>query len=144
MACLVNSSNKKVFMNVNVILTFSSCNEYGDTQEFFDLALPVSKSESHSAVFIGNKLFTRISKKCKHLNRRAEDLIKISTASNWDVFKKTTNLPSLCDLGHDCKWYFGIGRNDLDAWEQSLMLKHNFGTEADMSWVNDARPVQVA
>jgi len=134
---LVKTRSTKVFMNVNVILTFESMNKYGERQEFFDLALPISKAESHAYTFINNKLFKRIVKKCQLLNRRVEDLTKISTASDWDLFEKTTNLESLWKQGHSCKWYFGSGRNDLDAWERNLMSKYKFGNDADMSWVGN-------
>ena len=138
MANLDTGSNRRVFMNVNVILTFESMNADGDRQEFFDLALPVSKSEVDAVTFLNNKLFKRIVKKCKFFNRRVEDLTKISTASDWDLFEATTNLESLWKQGHSCKWHFGTGRADLDVWEKALMSKYRFGTDADMSWVGDA------
>ena len=134
---LDKARSTKVFMNVNVILTFESMNVDGDRQEFFDLALPVSKTESDAYTFLNNKLFKRIFKKCELLNRRVEDLTKISTASDWDLFEKTTNLESLWKQGHSCKWHFGSGRNDLDAWESELMSKYKFGIDADMSWIGD-------
>jgi len=132
-----NTNKAKVFMNVNVILSFETFNSNGETQEFFDLALPVSKSEFDAITFINNKLFKRIVKKCELLNRRVEDLIKISTASNWSIFEQITNLPALCDLRHDCKWFFGMGRKDLSVWEKDLMSKYGFGIDADMSRIGD-------
>jgi hypothetical protein len=138
MVNLAKKGSTKVFMNVNVILTFESMNADGDTQEFFDLALPVSKSETDAMTFLNNKLFKRIVKKCKLFNRRVEDLTKISTASDWDLFEKTTNLESIWKQGHSCKWYFGTGRADLDVWEKALMSEYKFGIDADMSWVGDA------
>ena len=138
MVNLAKTGSTKVFMNVNVILTFESMNADGDRQEFFDLALPVSKSETDAITFLNNKLFKRIVKKCKLFNRRVEDLTKISTASDWDLFEATTNLESLWKQGHSCKWHFGSGRTDLDVWEKALMSEYNFGIDADMSWVGDA------
>jgi hypothetical protein len=133
----VINNHKKVFMHVNVILTFESTNEYGETQEFFELALPVSKTETDAMTFLNNELFMRIYRECELLNRRVEDLTKISTASDWRIFEKTTNLESLWRQGHSCKWYFGVGRADLDAWEIELMSKYKFGIDVDMSWVGD-------
>jgi len=132
-----NISKKKVYMYVNVILTFDTTNHYGDTQEFFNLSLPVSKSELNALTFIHSKLFKRITKKCLHLKRDARDLIKISTGSDWNIFEQYTNLESLCGLGHSCKWYFGNGRTDLDNWEMALMSEYGFGTLVDMSYLND-------
>ena len=125
------------FMDMNVILTFDKGDKNGDTQEFFDLRIPVSKDEVDAMTFLNEKFFKRVVKKCNQYNRPVGDLIKISTASNWSVFETITNLEALCELGHDCKWYFGTGRNDLDTWERTLMSKHGFGMDADMSRMND-------
>lgn len=131
-------STQRFYLSVNVILTFNSPNSYGDAQEFFDVKLPISKYESSAVAFVNNKLFKRIVKKCEQYGRRADDLVKISTASNWNLFEEATSLPSLATLGHNCKWYFGNGRDDLDGWEEYLMLQYGFGTSVDMSWVNSA------
>ena len=125
------------FMDMNVILTFDKGDKNGDTQEFFDLRIPVSKDEVDAMTFLNEKFFKRVVKKCNQYNRPVGDLIKISTASNWSVFETITNLEALSELGHDCKWYFGTGRNDLDVWERTLMSKHGFGMDADMSRIND-------
>ena len=109
---------KAAFMHVNVILTFETWNEYGENQEFFDLHLQVSKKEANAVQFMDNKFF------------------KISTASNWSLFTKVTKLESLMDLGHDVKWYFGKGRNDLDSWEKDLVDIYGFGIDADLSYMN--------
>ena len=124
-------------MDVNVILSFESMNDFAETQEFFDLTLPVSKDEANAISFIDKQLFKRIVSECKLLNRRVEDLWKISTASHWDTFREITNLPSLGDLGHNCKWYFGRGAGELSEWEQSLSTKYGFGKDTDMSWVGN-------
>ena len=131
-----NHQTKRAYMNVNVILTFETWNEYGETQEFFDLYVPISKKESGAVEFIHNKLFKRIVKQCKRLNRSVGDLIKISTASNWDLFTEVTGLDSLVQLGHSCKWFFGNGRVDLDSWEKKLVEIYGFGVNADMSYIN--------
>jgi len=101
-SALVTNTSKRTYMHVNVILTFNDCNSYGDTQEFFDLHLPVSKNEIDTIDFLDRKLFKRIVKKCEYFGRNVGQLIKISTASNWTVFKQTTNKASLSDLGHNC------------------------------------------
>jgi len=130
-------SSKKQYMYVNVILTFNTSDAGGDHQEFFNLYIPVSRSETNLFDLLNKKFFKRIVSKCKTLNRRVEDLIKISTASDWILFEKVTGLKPLCDLGHPCKWYFGKNRRDLDRWELMLMEKFHFGIDQDMSWTND-------
>jgi hypothetical protein len=132
-----NKPSKKAYMHVNVILTFETWNEYGETQEFFDLYLPVSKKEVSAVQFIHNKLFKKIVKQCQRLNRSAGDLIKISTAGNWDLFTEVTGLESLIEEGHNGKWYFGKGRTDIDSWETELMEIFGFGIDADLSYLND-------
>lgn len=124
-------------MSVNVILTFDKDNDCGESQEMFDISLPISKNESDAMSFLNEKFFPRIIKKCKQYNRSPGDLIKISTCSNWSVFEKVTGLIALCDLNHDCKWYFGQNRKDVDIWERTLMTRFGFGVDADMSRVND-------
>lgn len=131
----INKPSKRAYMYVNVILTFEKCNEYGETQEFFDLYLPISKKERGAVELIHNKLFKRIVKQCKRLQRSVGDLIKISTASNWGLFKDVTGLESLMELGHNGKWYFGKGRTDLDSWEMELMEVYSFGIDVDMSYL---------
>lgn len=127
--------NTKNYMNVNVILTFNTSNKQGESQEFFDLKLAISKMEISAGQFMHSKFFKKIVAKCKIFNRNPEDLIKISTASNWGLFKDVTGLPSLNELGHSCKWFFGNGRDDLDDWEQTLMKTYSFGINADMSYI---------
>ena len=123
-------------MYFNVILTFNSNNEYGDSQEFFEMKLPLKKDEGHSAKFMMNKFFPKVVGKCANFNRSVGSLIKISTASDWDLFEKVTGFESLCTLGHSCKWHFGEGRNDLDEWEIMLMKEYGFGTEVNLSYIN--------
>ena len=115
-------------MYCNVILTFETpAGFYMDTQEMFDLTLRIRKSETSCIDFLNRELFPRIVKSCKRLDRDHRDLMKISTASDWDLFEKTTNLPSLGSLNHSCKWYFGPNRSDLDFWEQDLALRLDLG-----------------
>lgn len=130
-----NSINK--YMHVNVILTFNTQDKSGETQEVFNLSIPVGKNEVSAGDFMHAKFFKRIVKKIVLFNREAGDLIKISTASNWGLFEEITGLPALSTLGHSCKWFFGNGRDDLDAWEEALMSEYGFGTSADMSYVNN-------
>lgn len=137
MKTLINTSNKKNWMDVNVILSFDSLNSLGSRQEIFDLRLPIQENEISAISFINEQLFTRIISECKLLNRRAEDLWKISTASDWDTFSDITSLPTLGDLGYDGKWYFGNGAGKLSDWEESLVSRYNFGLDTDMSWVSD-------
>jgi hypothetical protein len=131
------NTTTRCYMAVNVILTFDDYNEWGDSQEFFDLKLPVSAHEKNAEDFIDNKLFKRIFSFCQRWSRDPQQLVKISTASDWAVFEAKTGKPSLPSLGHRCKWHFGKGRLDLDIWEQNLMQEFGFGTAVDMSWVNE-------
>lgn len=128
---------KRHYMYFNVILTFNTSNRYGDSQEFFEMKLPLKKDEVNAVTYLMEKFFPKIVNKCKKFDRSATDLIKISTASDWDLFEKVTGLDSLCGIGHSCKWYFGEGRKDLDVWENYLIKKYGFGTNADMSYLND-------
>jgi len=123
-------------MNVNVILTFDVDSEWEDGQDFFDIKLPVNVKELSADQFIHRKLFWRIAKKCQTFGRDPKRLMKISTASDWDLFAQKTGKPTLCDLGHPCKWWFGNGRNDLDDWEKALMAEFSFGVDVDMNLVN--------
>ena len=117
-------------MYCNVILTFETpAGIYMDTQEMFDLTLRIRKSETSCIDFLNRELFPRIVKSCKRLDRDHRDLMKISTASDWDLFEKTTNLPSLASLKHSCKWYFGTDRSDLDFWELDLMRRLGLGSD---------------
>ena len=116
-------------MHCNVILTFETpAGVYMDTQEIFDPTLRIRKSETSCIDFLNRELFPRIVKRCEQLGRDFCDLMKISTASNWDLFEKTTNLPSLASLNHSCEWYFGENRSDLDFWEIDLMRRLSLGT----------------
>jgi len=130
-----NSPNTKSKMFMNVILTFETANKFGETQEFFDLYLPIDPKEKNAVDFIHRKLFGMIVNKCRQLKRPLGDLTKISSAGNWALFTKVTKKKSLIEWGHNGKWYFGKGRDDLDFWEKELMAMHGFGTDADMSWM---------
>lgn len=134
------ASTARCYMAVNVILTFNDENECGDSQEFFDLKLPLRASHKSAEKFIDEHLFKRIAAKCRTYGRDPRQLIKISTASDWDMFEAKTGKPSLPSLGHSCKWYFGAGRLDLDPWEQQLAEAYGFGSDVDMSWLNEPDP----
>ena len=128
---------RSVYMNV--ILTFNTCDNEGNSHEIFDLYLPLKEDEESAVSFLMSEFFGRIADMCVELGRRKEELIKISTASDWDVFEYVTHKQSLISLGHSCKWYFGIGRDDLDQWEEYLMSHLGFGTDADLSeWYSTA------
>lgn len=127
MSTLLSINNKKTWLDANVILTFKTANKFGETQEIFDLMLPIRKDEVDAITFVDSQLFKRIVSECKLLNRPVEDLLKISTASDWNTFEAITNKPSLCKLGHDCKWYFNHEWSDLDDWELDLISKYKFG-----------------
>lgn len=117
-------------MYCNVILTFETpVGIYMDTQEMFDLTLRIRKSETSCIDFLNRELFPRIARACEKLNRNHRDLMKISTASNWDLFEKTTNLPGLASLNHSGKWFFGANRSDLDFWEIDLMRRLGLGSD---------------
>jgi hypothetical protein len=98
-----NGDSVRKHMRVNVILTFNTYDKYGDSQEIFDVAIPVSRNDSDAVSFVMSKLFKRIEGKCEQLGRRKQELIKISTAADWDIFESVTNKKSLPALGHICK-----------------------------------------
>lgn len=130
-----NSPHTKSKMFMSVILTFETANESGETQEFFDLYLQIDPKEKNAKDFIHHKLFGKIVNKCKQLKRPLGDLKKISSAGNWALFTEVTKKKSLVELGHNGKWYFGTGREDLDFWEKELIAAHGFGIDVDMSWM---------
>jgi hypothetical protein len=134
----MSSKKTSIYMAVNVILTFDKPGgRYDDSQEFFDLKIPVKKSDTDIIAFLNKKFFPKIVEKCIKFNRSPRDLIKISTASNWNVYQEVTNEKSLYAMGHSCKWFFGCGRNDLDGWEKYLMETFNFGQDADSARLNE-------
>jgi len=132
-----NSLTTRTHMKVNVILTFNTYDQYGDSQEMFDISVPVSRGDSDAVSFVMTKLFKRIEAKCEHFGRRKQELIKISTCADWALFESVTNKKSLPSLGHSCKWYFGTGRKRLDLIEKCAMAEYQFGTEADLSQEGD-------
>ena len=123
----------KNYLDVNVILTFSLPNSYGDFQEFFDLKLPINKKESDAISFLNKKLFKRIAAKCNQFGRKKQHLYKISTASNWKLFEQVAGKASLASLGHNCKWYFNDDINVLDIWEEQLKHDYQFGTQLNFN-----------
>ena len=133
------SSSSRTYLAVNVILSFEQDDlEYG-VQDIIDLRLPVNRKESNAVEFINAKLFKRIAQKCHQLGRDPKQLIKIDVGADWSAFTSKTGQRSLVELGHPCKWYFGVGRDDLDIWEESLMRRYGFGVDADMSWLKQFR-----
>lgn len=133
------SPSSRAYLAVNVILTFAQDDpEYG-TQDIFDIQLPVNRKETNAVVFLDSKFFKRIAQKCHQSGRDPRQLTKISTAANWSVFAAKTGQRTLPELGHPCKWYFGVGRDDLDIWEESLMRRYEFGVDADMTWLKQFR-----
>ena len=119
---------KPIKMRSNVILTFDTASEeFGETQEIFDVYLQIKDDEASSLDFLNRELFPKIVEKCTANLRNPKDLMKISTASDWKLFNQATGKPSLCDLSHPCKWYFGFDRPDMDFWERDLMIRHGFG-----------------
>ena len=127
-------------MNFNVILTFDKAGgEYSDTQEIYNVLIPLTSSDKKydAFTFIDNKFFPSVIKSCSKLNRKHEDLIKISTCSDWDLYERFTGNKSLPDFDHSCKWVFGLNRTDLNDWEKRIMLTYGFGTLADMTSTMD-------
>jgi len=124
---------KRSYMRINVILTFDKSDADGDSQEIFNLNLPINKCERNAVEFLHKKLFHRIAKKCELYNRKKEDLIKISTCADWGQFEEVTKKESLPRLGHECKWFFGKGRSDLDLWEKKISKKYGFGESVDIA-----------
>ena len=133
------TSASRTYLHVNVILTFAQDDPEWGAQNIFDIQLPVNRNETNAVEFVNEKLFKRIAQKCLQFGRDPKQLIKISTAANWSVFAAQTGQRTLPDLGHSCKWYFGVGRDDLDKWEESLMRRYEFGVAADMSWMKRMR-----
>lgn len=115
------------YLNVNVILTFDTCDQFGETQDIFDLALPIGKDEVSAAAFLDREFFKLLVQECIYRGRSVGDLIKISTASNWTNFEKVTNLKSTCSLGHSGKWFFSREWKELDQWEERLIKTYGFG-----------------
>jgi hypothetical protein len=137
----------KAYMNFNVILTFDK--EGGrndDWQEIYDVLIPLTRSDKKydAFTFIDRKLFPSIVKSCSKFDRKQEDLIKISTCSDWDLYERFTGNKSLPNFDHSCKWFFGLNRIDLDDWEKKLMLTYGFGTFADMSSTLDMYKQMIA
>lgn len=131
-------------LNVNVILTFENSDESHDgSQEFFDLKLRVSPSDKNVMTFLNENFFDSVVEICEESDRSPNDLIKISTCADWDIYEEVTGQKALYRHGHGCKWYFGEGRLDLDIWEKSLIDTFGFGTNVDMSWVNKRFEKQV-
>ena len=124
---------KSVKMRSNVILTFNTASEeFDETQEIFNIYLRIRENETSSLDFLNRELFPKIVEKCTAVSRDPGDLIKISTASDWGLFNQATGLPSLCDVSHPCKWYFGYDRPDMDLWERDLMVRHGFGNNVSV------------
>jgi hypothetical protein len=124
------------FMNVNVILTFET---YGDpsidSQDIFDIEIKVRSTDTKVVGFLNEEFFPEIVSFCEQHDRSPKDLIKISTCAHWSVYEEITGHKPLYQYGHSCKWFFGNGRTDLDAWELDLIDIFEFGTNVDMSWV---------
>jgi len=133
------TTTSRAYLSVNVILTFAQDDPDYGTQDIFDIQLPVNRKETSAVEFLNSKLFKRIAQKCHQFGRDPKQLVKISTAANWSVFAAKTGQCTLPDLGHSCKWYFGVGRDDLDNWEESLMRRYEFGVDADMRWLTQFR-----
>ncbi|QWD96250.1 hypothetical protein [Polynucleobacter sp. MG-6-Vaara-E2] len=135
----VSNQFKKAYLKGDVILTFEHSGIYGDTQEFFDICLPINKNENGAYDFLNKTLFKRVVAACHKFNRPVGDLIKISMGSpDWPVFEKHTGKKSILALGHDAKWYFGNGRCDLGRWEKDLIETYGFGIDVDMSFITEA------
>jgi len=128
-----HNATTRCYLSVSVILTFDTENQWGDSQEFQFLQIPVSSAERSAKEFLNKKLFKRVTAYCLRLSRDPNDLVKISTAANWAVFEAKTGKPSLPRLGHSCKWYFGCGRADNDSWEEALARDFGFGLAVDKS-----------
>lgn len=125
------------YMDVDVILTFNTANKIGETQEFFNTKLYVHFRDGDAISFLNKKFFPRVLKACLKRHRSHKDLVKISTAANWDIYEKLTNHARPMCFGNNGKWNFGEGRNDLDVWEKCLMRTFGFGTDAEMQWISN-------
>lgn len=134
-----NRKSNKMFHEINVLLTFNTPNYCGLTQEFFDVKLALTAKDKDLISYLNNKFFNRVFNYCAKRSRAPEDLIKISTASDWSLYEEITGSRSLSKYGHNGKWFFGLGRSDLDIWEMTLMSTYGFGLGADMSRVDEHR-----
>jgi hypothetical protein len=143
-AAVNNSIRNDKFMHVDVILTFKTLDSNCERQEHFSFYLSVRKREKDAISFLDREFFASIAAYCEQVGRNVRDLCKISTASNWSLFSEVTGKISLYDMGHCCKWYFGVGRDDLDNWEKTLMCEYGFGLNCDMSWVGDPELTQIS
>jgi hypothetical protein len=127
-------------MKFNIILTFDHVSgKYDDPQEIYDVLIPISTSDKKydAITFLNRKLFPSIINSCLKFNRKHEDIIKISTCGDWDLYEKFAGKKSLPNLDHSCKWFFGENRIDLDEWEKNLMSTYGFGTFTDMAYTTD-------
>jgi len=114
-------------MNIDVILSFRSFNEEGESQEWFNFDIEITDSCEEAVSFFNDYVFEIISDVISDLGRDPADLWKISTSSNWNFYKQITGKKSLGDLGHSCKWVFDEELRDLDDWEIYLMDRFGFG-----------------
>ncbi len=127
-------------MKMNCILTFDVPDASGNTQNFFDIEILVGKQDNCWQALLDKELFCLIPALCASAGRDVRSLSKLSTAANWNVFKHCTGKEGL--VGHNGKWFFGHGRDDLDAWEQRLMQEYGFGADVDWSWMHEKDPMK--
>jgi hypothetical protein len=115
-------------MNIDVILSFNSINQDGESQEWFNFDIEITDSCEEAVSFFNDYVFEIISEAISDLDRDPADLWKISTSSNWNLYKQITGKESLADLGHNCKWVFDEDLVDLDDWEIELRDRFGFGS----------------
>ena len=109
-------------IDINVILTFCSYNEYG-SQEIFDVSLNYNKNDkSAKALLEHSGFFDTIVQVCVDCERLPSELVKISTAANW------TKNGFAFDIG-DGKWSFGSWRGQNIAWSDNLAKPYGFGKD---------------
>jgi hypothetical protein len=114
------------YMDINVILTFSSLETSEVTQELFDVATNIYEDDD-AVSFLHRELFGRLAYICDDLDCDIREIVKISTAANWSIFTKATNMPSLPDYGHCCKWWFALSEGEFSAWEKYLQRVYQIG-----------------
>ena len=127
-------------MKMNCILTFDKPDADGDNQDFFNIEMQVSEQDRCWRELLNAKLFGEISAFCESVGRDPRQLSKISTCADWDAFEQCTGESGLVD--HNGKWFFGHGRDDLDAWENALMGTYGFGEDVDSSWMQEVDPTK--
>lgn len=129
-----------VLMNIDCIFTFDKFDKFDSTQSFGDIDIEIEKEDTCWVSLLNDKFFPKLTAYCADMDRDVKDLNKLSTCANWKIYSNCTGINGL--IGHNGKWFFGHGRNDLDNWELELTNKYGFGKNVDWSWMYAKDPTQ--